>query len=255
MFERPTLSLVSCLVLSLASGCFLSSPTRPLRVVADVSEEPTDCLFVFLPGFADEADAFARHGLVETAREAGCDSLSTGAHFGFYRTFTIIDRLRGDVIGPARERGYERVWLTGISMGGFGALSYAEAYPDDVDGVILLAPFLGDTDVLDEISQHRLAELGEPIPREGRDGESQTRAIWTWVKAQLGERGTPVFLGYGVEDGGADQLQLLERELPADHVVKLPGGHSWDAWSPAFRRLAPRALGERVLAAAPPRTF
>jgi pimeloyl-ACP methyl ester carboxylesterase len=235
-----------------ASGCFLSSPTPPLRVVAHAGAAPSECLFVFLPGFGDQADTFENRGLVQTARELGCDSLATGAHFGFYREVTIVERLKADVIGPAQERGYDSIWMVGVSMGGFGALSYAEWYPDDVAGIVLLAPFLGDADVLESIAADGLST--EPVAREGRDEESETRAIWAWIANQLEHDGTPIFLGYGAEDGGAEHDAILGRHLPPNRLLTFDGGHDWDTWAALFRALAPRAVGtteDRLLARSP----
>ena len=49
------------------------------------------------------------------------------------------------------EAGYENIWLLGISMGGLGTLLYASEYPEQVDGVVLLAPFLGDRSAIETI--------------------------------------------------------------------------------------------------------
>ena len=67
------------------------------------------------------------------------DVIAADAHFGYYRARSVVDRLHEDLIAPVADR-YERVWLVGISMGGFGSALYAMEHPDVVDGVIMLAP-------------------------------------------------------------------------------------------------------------------
>ena len=46
-------------------------------------------------------------------------------HLSYYITRTAIQRLREDVILPARASGYKRISLAGISLGGLGALYHA----------------------------------------------------------------------------------------------------------------------------------
>jgi pimeloyl-ACP methyl ester carboxylesterase len=41
--------------------------------------------------------------------------------------------------------GYGHVRAAGISLGGFGALLYASRYPEEVTGILAVAPFLGGT--------------------------------------------------------------------------------------------------------------
>ena len=63
-----------------------------------------------------------------------------------------MNRLREDVIGPARSGGYSTIWLVGISLGGLGAGLYTGHYPGDVASLVLLAPFLGEAPIIEEIA-------------------------------------------------------------------------------------------------------
>jgi pimeloyl-ACP methyl ester carboxylesterase len=56
---------------------------------------------------------------------------------------TFAERLRAEVIEPAQARGYDDIWLLGVSIGGFGSLLYAGEFPADIRGIVLLAPYLG----------------------------------------------------------------------------------------------------------------
>jgi len=44
-----------------------------------------------------------------------------------------------DVIAPARAKGYQRIWIAGISMGGLGAVAIALTIrpPSDVPAALL----------------------------------------------------------------------------------------------------------------------
>ena len=53
---------------------------------------------------------------------------------------------------PALARGVTTIWLAGISLGGFGALRYAEAHREIVEGLLLLSPFLGSRGLIAEVA-------------------------------------------------------------------------------------------------------
>ena len=83
-----------------------------------------------------------KEGFVSAVRrlDLAVDVLRVDAHLGYYRDRSILERLRDDVIAPAQAQGYRSIWLAGISIGGFGALRYAEVHPADVQGILVLAP-------------------------------------------------------------------------------------------------------------------
>jgi pimeloyl-ACP methyl ester carboxylesterase len=95
---------------------------------------------------------------LQAVRETGraVDILLVDAHLGYYAARTVLERLRHDVIGPARTR-YESIRLIGVSMGGLGALLYAARYPGHVTDVALLAPFVGEARVPSDRARLRAA--------------------------------------------------------------------------------------------------
>jgi pimeloyl-ACP methyl ester carboxylesterase len=76
------------------------------------------------------------------------DMVMVDAHYGYYADRTILEELHEGVFRPARTCGYRRIWIGGISLGGFGALLYASRYPEDVT----MAPFVGHPHLIDEIA-------------------------------------------------------------------------------------------------------
>jgi esterase/lipase superfamily enzyme len=137
--------------------------------------------------------------------------------------------LHEELIVPARRRGVP-LWLGGVSLGGFMALRFAAQYPDALDGLCLLAPYLGSRIVAREIEAHidRAAWHAEPVDED--DGE---RRIWRYVATlEQGASATRVFLGYGENDRFADTQRVLARLLPRAHdgVRVIPGGHDWQVW-------------------------
>lgn len=255
-FVLPLLLLAAPSLL-LLTGCFLTSPTPPIKVLdhAEHGPERADGLVVFLPGFGDDGGVFERYGLVDIVRDdTRFDAVGAHAHFGFYRDFSVLPRLETDVVGPALRMGYERIWLVGTSMGGFGAVSYAAAHPDEIAGVMLIAPYLGGPAVLDEIRAQGFEDWS-PGELEGPSGDRAdvTRRNWAWMRAQLNDpEGTPIYLGYGEQDPSVADFQILEGQLPEDRVFSIPGPHGWLAWTPIFDELASRALaGDRAPSAEP----
>lgn len=244
-------AVLALLALLALSSCMLTSPGRPMRVLdyADQGSHRARGLIVFLHGLGDNAGSFERWGLVDRAKQLGFDSIAVGSHFGFYRGFTLVEALEQDVFGPARTMGYRNIWVVGVSMGGFGALSYAQAHPDDIDGVMLFAPYLGEEEVVAEI--RAAGNLGEweagDIDAMEDSRPRQTRKVWVWIREQLQARnqsGTPIYLAYGTEDPGAADHALLGTFLPEEHVVARPGIHKWTTWSPLSETLFAAALQE-----------
>lgn len=195
-------------------------------------QEPSESLIVMLPGGGDECADYMKHGFIKALRDYGirADAIAVDAHYGYYRERNLLPRLYHDVILPARQKGYKNVWLLGISMGGLGALLYAQQYPDTIQGVVVLAPFLGDKEVCDEISA--AGGLAQWSPREPIIDEDYQRTLWKWLKKYItAKEAFPLLVvGYGKEDRFAAANCLLAEVLPKDQVYVVPGGHDWYTW-------------------------
>jgi pimeloyl-ACP methyl ester carboxylesterase len=229
------------LLLLLSAGCARLRPTPvPLRTVSypgppEVNQPRT--LVVLLPGRRDSPEDFGRFDFPELAARAGAqvDMVAVDAHLGYYYKRTIVDRLHEDVIAPARQR-YDRIWLAGISLGGTGSLLYTAQYPEDVDGILLLAPFLGEEKVIDEVAA--AGGLTGWQPPETLAPDDFQHRMWVWLKEE-GVQGRiplniPLYLGYGRSDDFARANGLLGKELPPERVFVVPGGHDWQAWRAAW---------------------
>ncbi len=198
---------------------------------------PANPLLVLLPGAYSRPREFVDEGFVEALRRRGltADVLVVDAHLRYYEEKTAVERLREDVVRPARARGVKQVWLVGISLGGMGALGYAARYGDEIAGVLALAPYLGRRSVQQEIA----AAGGPKAWRTGTsapEGDDLEREIWRWA---AGAPATPpLWLGWGREDRFAEANRLFATLLPAGHHFDVAGDHDWPPW---------RALWERWL--------
>ncbi|MCC6544501.1 MAG: alpha/beta hydrolase [Nitrospirae bacterium] len=188
-------------------------------------------LFVFLHGRGGSARDFEDNGFVQETRKEDLpvDIVSVEAQLGYYLNQSIVKRLKKDVIGPARAAGYEHVWIVGVSMGGLGALLYARAYPEDIDGLLLIAPYLGDPPVIKEISDSGGVMKWHPLEIDETDWQ---RELWKWLQSYTSKpkNTSGLYLAYGLDDKFYTSDNLLAEVLPGSHVFTVKGGHDWPTW-------------------------
>lgn len=212
-------------------------------------------LIVFLPGIGDVAEDFVQNGFVTDLRESACvcDAIVADAHFGYYVRRSMLERLRKDVIEPAQAAGYVHLGLAGISLGGFGALLYAMAHPQDVHSLILLAPYVGDSALVREIR-----EAGSLAAWDSRlHDDDPARTLWRSLRAYVASGTCPLlartYLGFGNRDRFVSGNALLAEMLPSQNVFTVRGGHNWRTWKKLWRMAlaarASRTEQERIIRA------
>ncbi len=224
-----------------ASGCRMAVPATvapiPTRFLPFAAGTRTDTLVVFLPGRGGSQHDFERQGLLRILRETGvrADVIAVDAHLGYYYNGTIIPCLMADVINPARKRGYRRIVLAGISLGGLGALLCQRDEPGAADALVLLSPYLGENPAL----FHAIAAAGGPAAwaagRPLRSGEVDEQ-IWTFLGRDAATL-PPTWLFFGRSDRFAAGQRLLAPLLPPGHVVEIAGAHDWRTWRSLWRRV------------------
>ncbi len=245
------LALAASFAASLAGCYFVRSPSRPIPALAFRNPRVAHarCLVAFIPGFLDSPDTYLDNDFPRELIGSGapCDAVGVDLHFRYYSSVGVADMINEDVLQPAIARGYDEIWLVGISMGGLGTLLTASRYAEHIDGVILIAPFVGEEPVLREIEAAGGARSWHPP--EGIDeapwtAENYTAKVWSWLRGYDTDPDArpPLYIGWGSEDrlGAADRL--LADLMPADHVTSQPGGHNWATWRPLWRqvlRIAP----------------
>jgi pimeloyl-ACP methyl ester carboxylesterase len=222
---------------ALQIGCaaLIPAPT-PMRTLEYRNpSQPAKCLFVLLPGRGDHAERFHEQGFVQDLQNSklSIDIHAADATMGYYMKGTLLDRLEADVITPAKARGYEEIWLVGASMGGLGSLLFSRAHSADVTGVLAIAPFLGDKDLIEEIAAAGGLRQWQTPPRvDATSRDNYQRELWRWLQAatQGREAAPPIFLGYGTSDRLSQADSLLAAALPASRVFLTTDGHEWPAW-------------------------
>lgn len=216
---------------------FQREPVQPMPALVYSGVPPAPAahagrrLLVLLPPIGNGMADFDRHGWVRSARQhfADLDVVAVDAHYGYYAEKQLPRRLYADILVPARAH-YREVWLAGVSLGGYGALLTLQAYPDAVDGVILLSPYLGEQAVVDAI---RRQDWQHWQPRAGQDDD----ALWHWLHGSAPlER---IWLGYARHERFAGKHALLAGLLPAGQVQRVHGLHAWCSWDRLWPRLLP----------------
>jgi pimeloyl-ACP methyl ester carboxylesterase len=220
---------------ALATGCasWLPAPA-PMRTIANRASATGQarCLLVLMPGIGDSAEDFADHGFIDAVRQRQLpvDIISTNATLGYYAKRTLHDRIEADVLAPARKAGYEQIWFGGISMGGLGSLLIAERHAAELAGIILLAPYLGEDEVIDEVA--KAGGLARWQPPATSSADDYQRGVWRWLKRATEKPASapPIYLLSGDQDKFAQPHRLLGATLPPERRFRTRGKHDWGPW-------------------------
>ncbi|MEO8460398.1 MAG: alpha/beta hydrolase-fold protein [Dokdonella sp.] len=242
---------VLVLVLGAASlaGCGpRGDATRPVPTAFVPAKQAAQRLVVVLPGRGDDLAGLRDSGIVQAIQDVwpDADVELAAVTLDYYMQGSAIPRLHDEVIGPARKRGYRQIWLSGASMGGMGALLYDGQYPREIDGLVLLAPFLGEDGILDEVRAAGGLSQWNPGPHQALSDNTWQRELWRHIKDLSNDPASAqrVWLAYGDQDSLGPAITMMVPALPADHVRVRPGGHRWTVWTPAMGELLQAASGK-----------
>jgi hypothetical protein len=222
---------------------------RAAQVPMPVSRQPLSqqaqapVLVVMLPGAYSFAHDFVDEGFVRTLRSRGfaADLWLADMHLGYVENGTLLERLRNDVLVPAQRAGYRRIWLVGISLGGFAALGLLRQQPGAIDGVLAIAPYVGRPALLQQVAA---AGGAQAYARAAPHGDLES-GLWEWFGGAQAPR-DKIHLYSGSEDRFIEGHRLMRALLPKDHVVELPGAHDWAAWRALWSHWLTRAPWPRA---------
>lgn len=242
MIHRSLLRVLVLLLIPLNLSCFLWSRAQS-KLSPQVLHEATSntCMAVLLPGRWDRVGQFRETRFGEAVRDRGLamDVVAVDAYIGYYKSLTLRTRLREDVIGPALDKGYEKIWLVGTSMGGVGALIYANDYAEQLAGLYLIAPYLGPEEVIDEVRK-----AGGPLqwaPPETLEEGDVGRTAWKGLRQYHDDSSLPVFMGWGRQDRFAPGLALASELIEPENLFTMEGEHDWTTWARLWESFLDRA--------------
>lgn len=239
--------IILLILLAIVFGGCAATAKAPLKKLTYQSSDQaqTKNLIIFLRGMGGSHKSFEKYGFIEGVqqRDLPYDMIAPNTHFGYYAARNLVERLQEDIIEPARTQGYENIWLVGVSMGGLGSVLYLKERTPDVDGIIILAPFLGYDSIIKEISS--AGGLLEWQPGRYDENKDWQRMLWHWLQQYAGQidQLPPIYLGYGQDDTYVTGQDLLAAVLPPERVVVTSGGHDLRT----FQKIWDIYLGKNVL--------
>ncbi len=192
---------------------------------------PDRVLVLLLPPILGDGLHYEEYGFVEAVRERGfkTDLKILDVDPILYLQGRISEVIKFELVDPAIASGYNKILLAGISLGGHGTLLYATQHPEDIDGVIVLAPFLGGLFIDDVIKKAGGLHKWEDCPIIEWDYACDMwKLLKNYVANPLNQE--KIILGYGIEDGFANSNKLLSEQLPPRNVFTVSGGHNWVTW-------------------------
>ncbi len=217
--------------LLLLSGCVryggkVPSVEVPLPLDIAGESESVERLYVLLPGMGDRVERFRDVGFLDISLDSPAHDehvawLATDAHFGYYQKMDLPRRFQEDILDRWPEA---RITLVGISLGGFGACVLARLYPERVDEVVLIAPYLGSPWFL----RRRVAP--NKLTIRPTDGPRKTALLENWQYLTANEHDHKITMLYGKRDPLALAAPLVRKRAPHVQMLSGKGSHKWTAW-------------------------
>jgi pimeloyl-ACP methyl ester carboxylesterase len=208
-----------------------------LQEPAQAGRSAPVCIIMLPPAFAQAQD-FRQAGFVAAvrARQLALDLVFADIEARHLTDAAVLAQVAG-LVATARASG-ARVWLGGISLGGYVALNAARSQPAALAGLCLLAPYLGSHILTGEIERAGLeAWARTPAP----DEEDDERRIWRFLHGR--PSGLAIHLGLGREDRFAPRHRILAAALPQAAVDTVAGGHDWPTWHRLWENFLDARIG------------
>lgn len=228
--------------LALVSGCSLLPAPVPMKKIVEVEQSNAKCFVLLLPGAGDHAKTFREQGFIDllTGSGASLEVVAADATMGYYFKGVAAERIETDVMGPllaVPHRADQKVWLIGPSMGGFGSLHYAQRV-GHIDGVLAIAPYLGDSSIADEVQRAGGLKAWPADKKEPITEKNYQRQLWSWLhRVVTGEEpGPSIYVGWGTGDDLGVAGAVVGRALPEGHVFHAEGPHDWAPWRDVLKQ-------------------
>ena len=118
------------------------------------------------------------------------------------------------------------VATVGNTIGGLSSLVYLQHQEKDLCGVVVLAPFLADDRLIEEVKKYGGIEKWAPEVEEIKNSiDDQINSLWVWLTSK--NDFSNIYLGYGKQDRLIAGSHLLETFLEQSHVIRVNGKHDW----------------------------
>jgi pimeloyl-ACP methyl ester carboxylesterase len=199
-----------------------------MRTLVEKTGERPGLAIALLSGSYTEPEDFVREGFVEAVRGRRIEAelVLAGVRAAYFADGSVVDRIRAAVLQPLRARGFDRIWIAGISLGALAALCHAARHEEEAERRVLLSPYPGTRDVLREIAAAGGLASWASTARAQDDLE---REAWRWL-AGGGARRAAVECWYGAADRFVEGQRMIAAALAPGTVHEVAGGHDWKDW-------------------------
>lgn len=220
-------------------GCSGSRNKKVLPSVRYSGMTGKRSLVVLLPTMGGKGSHYETEGFLDEVWERGFEASIEVVDVkpSLYLGSRIVELLKTEVIEPAKSEGFKEIYLVGISLGGHGVLLYATKYPEDVDGVVVIAPFISGDTASEAIDDAGGLDTWEDCPF-----LAWTHAcnLWKALKVYVSNprNQKKIVLGFGTEDIFVEQCRILAEVLPPEQVFTVSGRHDWATWKKLFIKAA-----------------
>jgi pimeloyl-ACP methyl ester carboxylesterase len=203
---------------------------------------PAKLLIVLIPGAYEVPRDLQGAGFLAAVRDRGLaiDIALVAPQLAHVTDRSVLARLHSELVRPARSSGRMAVWFAGISLGGFLALLYAAEHTTELDGICLLAPYLGNRMITTEICGFQSLADWSTGTSGIQDELTEERRVWRYIASRTPSAPLIHYLGFGREDRFATAQHLLAAQLPPRAVDVVDGGHEPKVWRQLWDRLLDR---------------
>ncbi len=204
---------------------------KPVNLLWDIKANKNNSLIVFLPGIIDTAETFKDEQIFTLARKAGitADMVAAGIYIKHLLKEKMIERLEADIFSHLKNKGYENIWLVGMSLGALNSLLFYQQHMNKICGVVMLSPYIADEELAHELRQ--AGSLRQWEPKSANNKKILKRklvSLWKWLQQQqLKNDLNNIYLGYGNRDKFILSISLLRKILNTNNIIEVEGIHDW----------------------------
>ncbi len=242
MIKSLHLFLIIYTALALSACAFNGNSHEPLTIQKISADKPTKNLLVMFPGINSPGTDFIDHGFVDLFREhyKNTDILLVDTRLAYITAGNIAYRINNEIIHPAKKLGYNNIWLLGISLGGLSVLEFDKHYPNQVKGIVLIAPYLGSFKAIKALATTSNLQQKQQWADANRDNTNKTIQLWRHIlkiSRPSAKQSVQLLLAYGKNDRYNKSHQLLASLLTNKHVTTIDGSHGWITWEKIWKVL------------------
>lgn len=212
-------------------------PMKTLYLLHGFSGNENDWLYT---GIAEEIAGTYNMAviMITTGNNFYLDRKATGCQYGTFAGQEVVDYTR-KLFGLSDKR--EDTLIGGLSMGGFGAIHTALAYPETFGGVVALSSALIIHDIAnmkedfqDDIANYDFYKEVFGDLSKVEESDANPEVLYRKLQAN-GAKIPPIYMAIGTEDFLYQQNQIMRKFLEENKAnftyEEGPGIHDWKFWN------------------------